>query len=98
MLADQAAGVPCGPISEVEDVLRHPRVAARCLILAHGDDAGGSVRTVASATGFAPSSQQIRRPPELGEHGVEILRDELGYDDARIAELIKGGALCHAGG
>ena len=46
MLADQAAGVPCGPISEVEDVLGHPRVAVRGLILAHADDAGGSVRTV----------------------------------------------------
>ena len=33
-----------------------------------------------------------KRAPDLGEHGVEILK-ELGYDDERIAELRDKGAL-----
>jgi formyl-CoA transferase len=39
----------------------------------------------------------IRRPPPLlGEHSAEILR-ELGYDDARIAQLAGEGAIsCRA--
>jgi crotonobetainyl-CoA:carnitine CoA-transferase CaiB-like acyl-CoA transferase len=33
------------------------------------------------------------RAPTLGQHTDEILRTRLGYDDAKIAELRKGGAL-----
>jgi len=34
-----------------------------------------------------------RRAPTLGQHTDEILRDRLGYDDARIASLREAGAL-----
>ena len=34
-----------------------------------------------------------RRAPLLGEHSLEILA-ELGYDDARAAELVRSGAVC----
>ena len=37
---------------------------------------------------------QIRRPPPvLGEHTVEVLREELGYDDAQIKCLQDEGAI-----
>jgi crotonobetainyl-CoA:carnitine CoA-transferase CaiB-like acyl-CoA transferase len=32
-------------------------------------------------------------PPLLGEHTDAILKDELGYDEARIAALRKSGAI-----
>ena len=90
------AGIPCGPIARVEDVLSHPQVAARGLILEHPSGDDGLVRTVASATGFPAGDQQSRCPPRLGEHGIEVVREELGYDEAQIAKLIEAGALCHA--
>jgi crotonobetainyl-CoA:carnitine CoA-transferase CaiB-like acyl-CoA transferase len=34
-----------------------------------------------------------RRAPDLGEHGEEIMRDVLGYDDERIAEAAAAGAF-----
>jgi formyl-CoA transferase len=33
------------------------------------------------------------RAPTLGEHTVEVLRDVLGYDERRIAELLSSGAV-----
>ena len=37
------------------------------------------------------------KAPTLGQHTDEILRSRLGYDDAKIAELRKGGALGEEG-
>jgi crotonobetainyl-CoA:carnitine CoA-transferase CaiB-like acyl-CoA transferase len=33
------------------------------------------------------------RAPELGEHGDQVLRELLGYDDDRIAALRAAGAF-----
>jgi benzylsuccinate CoA-transferase BbsF subunit len=35
----------------------------------------------------------LRAGPTLGEHNDAVLRDLLGYNDTRIAELVMGGAL-----
>ncbi len=87
-------GVPAGPIASVEEVLTHPQVQARGLVLEH-EQAGEPLRTVASATGYDASKQASLAPPRLGEHGLEILRKDLGYDDERLRGLIEVGALYH---
>ena len=33
------------------------------------------------------------KAPEVGEHTEEVLRDVLGYDDAKLASLRDAGAL-----
>jgi crotonobetainyl-CoA:carnitine CoA-transferase CaiB-like acyl-CoA transferase len=33
------------------------------------------------------------RGPKLGEHTAEICRDLLGFDDAKISELVEQGVL-----
>jgi len=33
------------------------------------------------------------KAPTVGEHNTDVLRDVLGYDDARIAALRDSGAL-----
>ena len=33
------------------------------------------------------------RPPWLGEHTAEVLRDELGLDDAEIKSLVADGVI-----
>jgi len=33
------------------------------------------------------------KAPTVGEHNRQVLREVLGYDDAKIAELEKAGAL-----
>ena len=38
-------------------------------------------------------SRPSRKAPELGQHTDAVLRDLLGYDDARVAELRDAGAL-----
>ena len=49
---------------------------------------GGTVKLVRNPinmTGTPPEA--LAQPPTLGEHTESILRDVLGYDEARIAAL-----------
>ncbi len=37
---------------------------------------------------------EVRAPgPTLGQHTVEVLTDILGYDEARLVELLASGAI-----
>lgn len=83
-----AAKVACSPVQDVEQFLTHPQVAAMGMIHETDDGRGGTLRLCAppiemSATPPMPGA----RPPDLGEHTDEILRTELGLDDAAIAAL-----------
>ena len=42
---------------------------------------------------LSASPALIKRSPTLGEHTEEILKEVLGYDDARISGLKSGGAF-----
>ena len=53
----------------------------------------GTVRTVASALGYEQTSYATRGPPLLGEHGLEVLRTVLVYDQERVAKLVDCGAV-----
>jgi crotonobetainyl-CoA:carnitine CoA-transferase CaiB-like acyl-CoA transferase len=82
------AEVPCAPVLAVDEVLATPQVAARGMVAELTDTIGRSVPVVASplhAHGKALCAALA--PPELGEHTAEVLRQWLGYDDARIGHL-----------
>ena len=54
----------------------------------------GRIRTVGNPIHMSRSAIEVRHaPPAAGEHNDEILRDELGYDDGRIAALVEDGVL-----
>jgi crotonobetainyl-CoA:carnitine CoA-transferase CaiB-like acyl-CoA transferase len=84
----RAAGVPCGRIHSVREAFEDPQTAARRMIETVEHPTIGALRLIGTPFKFGATPASVRRaPPLLGEHTDEILRDELGYDAARIAEL-----------
>ena len=94
----QAQGVPAAPVRHPEDALIDPRVVDReeTVQVAHPAypskvdlrTAGVPIRFSASSTGLDPVI-----PVSIGEHNDEVLRDVLGYDETRIAQLREQGVI-----
>ncbi|WP_186629347.1 CaiB/BaiF CoA-transferase family protein [Rhodococcus sp. BP22] len=87
------AGVPSGPINDVAQALTEPHTLARNLIVETTHPVYDTVRQVASPVNFGSEPPQYRRAPTRNEHFDEVIREQLGYDDDRVAELSASGAF-----
>ncbi len=66
-------GVPCAPINTYSEALADPQVAHYGWVQPLELPGGASTRTFVSPLG--PGTPARRRPPALGEHGAEILKE-----------------------
>ena len=88
-----AVRIPCSPVQDVAQALAHPQVAAMGMLHEVDDGRGGTVTLCGtplsmSATPPAPGA----RPPDLGEHTVEVLV-ELGFSEEEIEVMRIEGAI-----
>jgi len=80
--------VPCGIVYTIDQAARQPQVADRGLTVQVEDPILGPHDQINSAFKYENAESGVRGPaPMLGEHNAEVLRNELGYDEGRIAEL-----------
>ena len=87
------AGVPCGPINRVSDVVNDPQVQARNMIAEMPHPDVPNLRVPASPIKLNESPAQIRRPPPgLGQDNDAILT-ELGFDPDGISDLKQRGVI-----
>lgn len=85
------AGVPCGPVLDIEQVFRDPQVLAREMRVELPHPELGTFRTTGLPVKLSESPGRIeRRPPLLGEHTEEVLR-ECGLTPGEIAALRAAG-------
>ena len=84
----EAAGVPNGPINNLQQVFEEPQVLARGMKIELEHAAAGKVPLIASPMKFSGTPLEFRTPPPvLGQHTDEVLRSLLRLDDAAIAKL-----------
>ncbi|HYC47270.1 MAG TPA: CoA transferase, partial [Burkholderiales bacterium] len=83
-----ASGIPCGRINSVAQALSDPHTLAREMVRSVQHPTAGEVKMLGIPFRFSDTPASIRRaPPTLGQHTEQVLRDVLGFSDARIAEL-----------
>jgi crotonobetainyl-CoA:carnitine CoA-transferase CaiB-like acyl-CoA transferase len=81
------AGVPCGPIYNIDQVFADPQVQHLGIAQAVAHPTLGDIRVVGQPVRLSRTPSKLRTAsPEQGEHTDEILR-ELGYDDSAIEKL-----------
>jgi formyl-CoA transferase len=84
----EQAGVPCGPINDLEEVFADPQVQARGLQIDMPHPSAGRVKLVASPMRLSATPPQYDMPPPLlGQHTDTVLGELLGYGAEQIAGL-----------
>jgi crotonobetainyl-CoA:carnitine CoA-transferase CaiB-like acyl-CoA transferase len=85
-----AAGVAAGPCYDAAEVMADPHLRGRHMLSEVGDGAlvpGNPVKLSAIA------DQPDGPLPDVGQHTVDVLRDELGLSDDDVAALISSGVI-----
>lgn len=90
----QEAGVPCGPLNRVDEVMADPQVAARNMVIEIADSAGHAFKVAGTpltraAAGVAASTWF----PLLSEHTDSVLSRLLGLESEALADLRNRGVV-----
>ena len=90
----EQAGVPCGPINDLQQVFADPQVLARGLRLDLSNSLGSDTPQVASPLRLSATPVAYRSaPPLLGEHTDALLQRLLGVSEEAIVELRTAGVI-----
>jgi len=85
--------IPCGPILSMKEIAEDPSLRETGTVVEVDHPTRGKYLTVGNPIKMSGSKTEVTRSPLLGEHTEEILRDVLGFNDNRIAEVQASGAL-----
>jgi CoA:oxalate CoA-transferase len=89
-----AAGIPVAPVNGVEDTVNDPHVLSRDMIVDIPHPSGGSFKAPGNPIKMsAAGPDSFSAPPILGQHTTAVLQDLLGYEKAKIDQLIADGAI-----
>jgi len=88
-----AAGIPAGPVHNIEQALNHPQTRARDMVVQVDHPVAGRGHSLALPVKLSETPARVTRPaPLLGENTREILR-EYAFRDDEIDDLVAQGAV-----
>lgn len=87
----EAQDIPCATVLDIGRALAQPVVEERDLVAKVVHRSIGEIRNVRTPLKFdrSFSATQFDPAPTLGEHSVEVLKEVLGYDTARVERLAR---------
>ncbi len=92
----EAAGVPAGPVLNVNEMHQDPHTLARDMVVDLPHSKLGTVKSIGLPVKFSKTPGGIATgAPVYGQHTREVLA-EYGYDDKEIDDLIAKGAVAAA--
>ena len=90
----EQAGVPCGPINNLEQVFADPQVRHRGMRIELPHRLAGNVSLVGSPMKFSATPVMYEQgPPTLGEHSRAVLEELLGLGEEEIRKLHNAGIV-----
>jgi len=89
----EAHRVPYAPALTVEQAINHPHLRQRRTVRTISDRFLGEFDVPGFPMRFSEYGELTLEAPTLGEHNEQVLRDYLGYPDARLRELDAAGVL-----
>jgi crotonobetainyl-CoA:carnitine CoA-transferase CaiB-like acyl-CoA transferase len=88
------AGIPSGPINDLEQVFAYPQAVHRGLRVRAPHPLKADLDVIRSPLNFSGTPiNEYRAPPMLGEHTREVLAEALGLDDAALDRLASDGVI-----
>jgi len=92
-----SAGVPAGPVNDMEEALTHSQVLARGMVVEVETPAIGRYKALGCPIHFSATPAEVRRgAPRLGEDTRAIL-GEAGYGEADIDAMVREGTVAEPG-
>ncbi|HBI04227.1 MAG TPA: hypothetical protein DDY49_09395 [Paenibacillaceae bacterium] len=81
--------MPCGPIQSIDQVVSHPQILSRNMIVELEHPKAGTIKVANNPIKFSttPCEEITKHPPLFGQHTESILQ-ELGYSKSMIDEFI----------
>jgi crotonobetainyl-CoA:carnitine CoA-transferase CaiB-like acyl-CoA transferase len=90
----KAAGVPCGSVRDVAEVLGDAQLDAREMIQTVEHMTAGAVRVLGVPIKLSETPGRVRTaPPALGQHTSQILQSDCGLSPDEIEALRASGAI-----
>ena len=90
----RSAGIACGPVLNIEDLLDDPHLQHREMVLETSHPVEGKIKTVGHVLKYSETPCEIKLPPPLlGEHNEKIYGELLGYNAEKLATLKQQGII-----
>jgi crotonobetainyl-CoA:carnitine CoA-transferase CaiB-like acyl-CoA transferase len=90
----RAAGVPCGAVRDVQEVLADPQLADREMVASVEHSTLGALKVLGIPIKLSDTPGTVRSaPPTLGQHTDPILRNDLGFSEEEVSALRSNRAI-----
>ena len=88
------AGVPCGRINTIPEVMADPQIQARKMIVELEHPGLGKIPLVGIPIKLSETPGEVRTPaPALGEHNEEVYGHLLGLTPEQVSQLKEEGVI-----
>jgi crotonobetainyl-CoA:carnitine CoA-transferase CaiB-like acyl-CoA transferase len=88
------AGIPCGPVLDMKDVINLEQLAVREMLVGVEHSKAGKVVVPGIPVKLSDSPGEVRLPPPaIGEHNKEVYCGILGMSEADVQRLKEQGAI-----
>ena len=95
----EAAGIPCGAVNSIPQMLADPQVKAREMVREVTHPTVGTIPIANTPFRMSRSESGIKGPPpDFGQHTGDVLAQLLGLSDGDVQQLVERGVVATSGG